>query len=799
MVLPESDNIDKERFTLLAPLGEGGTGCVYEAWDHKLRRRVAIKMLQLEAGDAEELLTKETIIAQKLSHPSIVRIHDVCLYRGNTCISMELIHGVNLAEYVRDTQLLNVSTIAAFAYEICEGLLFAHKQQIIHCDLKPANILIDRGRARITDFGLSLDLSEIATGCAGTPTYMAPEQKQNLPVDHRTDIYAYGLILFELLCGRRASIEELKSEAAIARCLVHAPPQLSRVVVRCLQWSPPDRYSDCAEILRDLKQKRFVGYALLPKVRGTRRFAIGFCVLLIIFCFARFPVGRGAPAAPVVNTIAVLPFTSDNAEIVDGIEESIRTNLASRYRVWSPDISQTKSLPLNAARSADLILRGRITGATGPFVIELEGSSVGKGLQFRLKAKGDSALDLERQIWDRLAREPLLRGLASLQNPATQFASDAAGFQAYSLAVHLLRRGSADDANAAVTLLTGAIATNPRCAKCYAHLAEAELFEYRLSSSDAQLKRAVSAAESALILDDTDEQTLSAAVEVYHAAGRLADASALLQRQKEATARSAILSRLQGTLLAENGSYSFAKHELLRAVELNRLDVTSLAALGEIDLMIPDYAGAIAADKRILEIDPTNPIGWNNLGAAYIQTGRFHDAVSPLKKVLETNPSAESCTNLAMALFFSGERQLAIPLFIEAASLSPTYEYLGNLAHVYRWLNMRDKSDPLYRRAIAQAEKEAGRNGGALADLGIYHAALGHHAVAQAILRRLEARKSDLNILYKECIVNALLGRDREGLDLIKILRRRGYPLAFAEANPDLATLKRLGGFSALQ
>src|SRR5690242_7964480 len=143
---------EQERFSLIDPIGCGSAGLVYKAWDYILDKPVALKMLQVAGEGTNQLFAREVRIAQQLSHPNIVRIHDLVLFQGRPCISMEFIDGPSLADVISQKGALSVDNLIALAVDICEGLKFAHEHSVVHRDLKPANILLDKDRARIVDF-----------------------------------------------------------------------------------------------------------------------------------------------------------------------------------------------------------------------------------------------------------------------------------------------------------------------------------------------------------------------------------------------------------------------------------------------------------------------------------------------------------------------------------------------------------------------------------------------------------------------------------------------------------------------
>jgi serine/threonine-protein kinase len=193
------------RYRIEAVLGAGGSGEVYRAHDLVIDAPVALKLLRAGATGRAEAILDEVRLARQITHPAVCRVHDIGPLDGEYFITMEWVDGEDLAARVRRTGGLPPDAVASIAHQLCAGLAAAHARGILHHDLKPANVLIDRhDRAKIADFGLAASRAERGGGLGGTPSYMAPEQF--LPGGHvteQTDLYALGLLLHELLTGRR--------------------------------------------------------------------------------------------------------------------------------------------------------------------------------------------------------------------------------------------------------------------------------------------------------------------------------------------------------------------------------------------------------------------------------------------------------------------------------------------------------------------------------------------------------------------------------------------------------------------
>jgi len=259
------------RFQIRKELGRGAMGVVYEAHDPALDRTVALKTVML-TGDAAERATYEARFMQearaagRLSHPAVITIYDVGREGELAWIAMERLHGVDLREQLAKARPPAKAALT-IAMQVAEGLAYAHQTGVVHRDIKPANIMLLRGgRAKIMDFGIArLHASDVKTQTGvvlGTPKYMSPEQLAGRPLDHRSDIFSLGAVLFEMLTGQPpftgTDVSQLMHNIAHAvhvaptRLAPGLPAVLDLIVARALEKSPEQRYQDAQELVDDL-------------------------------------------------------------------------------------------------------------------------------------------------------------------------------------------------------------------------------------------------------------------------------------------------------------------------------------------------------------------------------------------------------------------------------------------------------------------------------------------------------------------------------------------------------------------
>ena len=243
------------RYLIVGLLGRGGMGEVYRADDLSLDQIVALKFLPDAVAEEPARLARfrsEVSVARQVSHPNVCRVYDIGEADGHVFLSMEYIDGEDLATLLRRIGRLAPDKAAEMARQLCAGLAAAHDKGVLHRDLKPANVMIDgRGRVRLADFGLAGAADGVQTGLAGTPAYMAPEQFAGQPASLASDIYALGLVLYEMFAGKAAftgtTVGDLARQhrettpSSLSQVVADVDPAVDRVIQRCLSKDPAQR------------------------------------------------------------------------------------------------------------------------------------------------------------------------------------------------------------------------------------------------------------------------------------------------------------------------------------------------------------------------------------------------------------------------------------------------------------------------------------------------------------------------------------------------------------------------------
>jgi serine/threonine protein kinase/Tfp pilus assembly protein PilF len=338
-----------EHYRIIKKIGAGGMGEVYLAEDTKLTRRIALKFMPAHLASDKDLrtrFTREAQVAAKLDHPNIVPVHEVGEYEDRPYIAMAHIEGESLRNVIKKGEL-SISESVELAMQICDGLQKAHEAGIVHRDIKPGNIIIDNsGRARILDFGLAIISGEdklTKTGSTlGTVGYMSPEQIGGKTVDKRADIFSVGVILYEMIAGRRPFTGD--NDAAVIKAISDSTPEpiaryksgvtddLQRIVTKALAEDPSVRYQSADGLQADLKQ---ITIETTHKNRSKIGIWTAAALMVIAVAYFGFKLIGDKPEIKQLSgrtMLAVLPFENlgspDDEYFADGITDEITSKVA---------------------------------------------------------------------------------------------------------------------------------------------------------------------------------------------------------------------------------------------------------------------------------------------------------------------------------------------------------------------------------------------------------------------------------------------------------------------------------------
>jgi TolB-like protein/Tfp pilus assembly protein PilF len=710
------------QYRITAAIGAGGMGEVYRATDTKLGREVALKVLPAEMASSPERLERfqrEARVVAALNHPHIVTIHSVEEADGVHFLTMELVEGQPLDKLIPDGGM-PIERLLAIGTTLAEAIAAAHDKGIVHRDLKPANVMVTTdGRVKVLDFGLArMSLAGDSADSAlstqarthdgavmGTVPYMSPEQVQGKAVDHRTDIFSLGVMLYEMASGRRpfggGSTVELGSAIlrdappALTTLRTGLPEGLMRVVARCLEKDPAARFQSMRDVqgaLSTVSAAAIDGRA--SSGHGTRRrwralgIVAGLAVLLGgAYLVARSGIlrpGESAPEGavePRIRSIAVLPldnYSGDASQdyFAEGMTDELTADLAR--------ISQLRVI----SRSSAMQFKGEHRPPTPEIAKRLhvdavvEGSVLRSGDRVRITAqlidaRADRHLwaqSFERQSKDVLALQGELASAIAHEihvqlTPAEQsrLGSGASvnpeAYDAYLKGRYFFNRPSDENLQKAIARFEEAIAISPDFVPALSGLSDTYLWagynEGFMTASEARPK-AKETAEKAVALDDSSaEAHTSLAVFKLFYEYDWEGSEAEFRRAFELNPNYAYAHDQFAIGLAFQGRFDESIAESRRAAELDpqnpQVPIDSIFALA----WQGDYAGAKERLRRSVELDPTYFLPHHALGWIDMQEGNLKAAIPHLEKAKAMGAPAFASAWLAYAYAASGDLKRA--------------------------------------------------------------------------------------------------------------------------------------------
>ena len=672
-------------YLVMDRLGAGGMGEVYRARDTRLNRTVALKRLSnpaLASEDARHRVLREARAAAALSHPHIATIFDVLDTPEGLVIVMEHVPGESLAASLRRGALPAEQAIR-FAGQITDALVEAHDHGVVHRDLKPANIHITPdGKAKILDFGIARSAPDPTAGesapdemstetgrVIGTPGYMSPEQLAGGRVDHRTDIYGVGLLLFEMLTSRRP----FQQADALGRALAvfdtrvprvsalapDVPDAVSDLVARAMAGNPQDRFGTARELSEALAQagrglsdaptvtggtggRTFTGRTVVTWIRqrpATTATGLLVVAAVVLGLMAWLRPWWSVPVSAHSSVIGVAPFlnqsgNASNDSLVVGLSEAVATRLAVVPSLRVLPLEETREVARNAG---DLQKAARSLGAA--FVVEGTLQRMGEGLVVDVSLVGD---DGRRRPVGRYAGSPtdqfdlhrrVAEGLTSALNQEGAIQTSTApatappttnqdAFAEYTQGrVFLERPDVPGNLDHAVRLFQSAIAKDTRFALAHAGLGEAYWNQYRETNDAAWTSKATAAILEALRLDPAQPEVRMSLAVMYQGLGRRDEAIEELRHVIALQPQNDNPHRLWAAIHAAQGSWKEAVAEARRAIELRPTYWRNHAELGDTFLRAGQLKEATTAYQRIIDLQPDSARGYQRLGTALQSLG----------------------------------------------------------------------------------------------------------------------------------------------------------------------------------
>ena len=844
-------------------LGAGGMGVVYKAEDIRLGRLVALKFLpENTAIDAHALerFKREARTASALDHPNICTIYEIDEDQGRPFIAMQLLEGKTLADRIGN-QPVPLATLLDWALQISDALQAAHAKGIMHRDIKPANIFITtRDQAKIMDFGLAkLELPDVAgssdptrsmnaqlthTGATiGTVAYMSPEQARGEALDARTDLFSFGVLLYEMATGKQAfsgptwavTVHAILGQAPVSlnESMPGLPHRLQEIIDKALVKNRDSRYQTAAEIHRDLLQLK-KDYEAGKSLKSTRTAAIwsrkrklqitlaACCVALLIVAGIWIPrlehrlqsnVARiAAPAVPEKKSMAVLPLApvADDPKLTafgKGLLEDVTAKLS--------ELSANHDLEVISPRALEDKKITTLADAKKEFGVNL-------GLAVSLKQDGDllrASYNLIDTSTDKnLASDSItapVSDLFTIEDKLTGGVADALHIdlrsderqalgahattlpEAYQYFVeglgYLRQRSKPEALTSAETVFKQALKLDPNYGPAEAGLGETYWYMYDTTKQKRWIAVSEQACSKAVDLGNAGAEGHICLGTLANGTGQYEKAAAQFQRAVQLDPVNDQAYRHLAEAYQNLNQIDKAEETYKREISVRPEFWRGYSSLGAFYVNQAEYDKAQAMFEKAVAVKPDSYRNYSNLGGTLLYEGKDDEARRVLEKSIAIRPSYQAYESLAVAYFRLRKFDQAARTTQEALKLDDTdYQTWGNLADAYYYGGNKTSAVEPYKKAISLAEQRLKinpRDSDVLSDLASYWSMLGDRTRALDYLDRSLLEKKDKELLFSAALVYNQLHETGTALEWLSKALAAGYSKSVVSKAPALDNL----------
>jgi len=826
-------------YEIIEQLGVGGMGVVYKANDTRLKRQVALKFLSSELShneDAKNRFMREAQAASALDHPNICNVHEIDQTDdGQLFICMTFYEGDTLKKRL-DEGLLPLEDIVTLALQIAHGLARAHKAGIFHRDLKPANIMLTgQGELKIVDFGLAKlsgqqDLTKEGS-TIGTMAYMSPEQAKGQTVDHRTDLWSFGIILYELLTGElpfmgdydQAVIYSVLNEEpeAIQNLRKDVPVELVNIVKRSLMKDPKDRYSSMDDIVLVLEQHQQGVTAgsrlyLFEKMGWLKAKLKNYqlSIFIIVILFVIFGVWEIFFTQTPPRYLVVLPFQIIGEESIDefyrdGILEIINSKLTQleqfQEKLWvisGSEVRNNNLISVAEARDivgADLAITGSVGRSDGSLRFTLNLVETKSFIQLKSKDLTvylSAASIAETKIIDSIVE--MLNLELGQESRSVLYTGGTRRPDAYEFYVrgrgYLIHSEESQNIDTAISLFDQALSLDSTFLLVYTGLGEAYWRKYKATKDPQYVELAKISCQKAMSLEDQHAEVNVTCGMIFSGIGESEKAVEILQRALLIDPNNATASIELGLAYLSLGNLELGRKTLETTVNNRPGYWQGHSYLGYFYYVTGEYERAMDQYQKVVELIPHSDVGYRKLAAVYFHTDKPEEFIVVSEKAMKIKPSYSLVNNLAVFYYYSGEYEKAAKMFKEVLAYN-IHDYLiyGNIATASYFTGQKDSAEVYYKKAAELAEHERQinpRDDFILSNLAGYYARLDSTDKAYQLLDEVKnLDPNNLTVIFNMGDVYEQLGDRETALFWMKKAIKNGATLAKFELNPGLKDL----------
>jgi serine/threonine protein kinase/Flp pilus assembly protein TadD len=758
------------RYQIIEELGRGGMGKVYKAQDTEINDKIALKLIKPEVASDKKTIERfrnELKFARKIRHENVCQMYDLNKEEGTYYITMEFVSGEDLKSMIRMSKQLSVATAINTAKQVCEGLVVAHKLGVVHRDLKPQNIMIDKeGNTRIMDFGIARSIrGKGITGAGvmiGTPEYMSPEQVEGKEIDQRSDIYSLGVILYEMVTGRvpfegdtaiTIGVKQKSEKPRNPKELnSQIPDDLNRLILRCMEKDKENRYQSAGEVRSELEniekgiptteievpKRKPITSREITVTFGLRKLFIPALVVVAIIIVAvliwqLLPQKEAVLAPKIENSIAVISFENQTGDksydylqkaipnlLITSLEQTGELYVVTWERMYDlleqmgrkdvETIDRDSGFKLCRREGVKSIVLGSFIKAGDMFATDVKVMDAEtKKILKSASSRGEGADSILRIQIDELSKEISAgMGIAkqkieTVKVPITNVTTSV--MEAYKLFIQGRENTRKFYFEDAVPIFEKAVQLDPNFASAYLFLAYSHNWLGNVRARNEAIEKAKSLSQKTT---DKERLWIEAAYAFFIERNREKRFS-IIQKIAKKYPKEKLAHYTLGVLNRGNGHFDKAVEEFKKTLELDPDYGEVHNELGYTYLLMENFEESIEHFKKYASLYPGDANPLDSTAEAYFQMGRLDEAIAKYEEALEIKPDFPGVPMKIGYIFALKEDYSEVMKWIDkeiATATSPGTKEDGYLwkGFYHYWLGSLEKCLSNLRKAEELAE-----------------------------------------------------------------------------------------------